>query len=69
MERLVQEVLGSDAVSQSFLDEEVDAARDAIKSLESLAGKCRTILKVRSSSVHLPLSLTFLPSFLSHPKR
>ena len=54
VERLVQEVLGSDAITQSFLDEEVDAAKDAIKSLESLAGKCRTILKVRSS---LPLFL------------
>ncbi|KAL7411046.1 COG4 transport protein-domain-containing protein [Mrakia frigida] len=64
VERLVQEVLGSDAVTQSFLDEEVDAARDAIKSLESLAGKCRTILKTGTDQLFNQLVRPRLRPFL-----
>ena len=55
MERLIQEISGSDAIGQAFLAEEVDAARASVRSLTSLSSKCKNILKV-SSTLHPLLS-------------
>lgn len=43
----MDEILTSDVIGQAFLSEEVDRARQEIKSLSSLSDKCKSTLKVR----------------------
>lgn len=47
MERLLQEVLESDAIAQAFLPEEIEKARLAFNPLHALVDKFRSSLKVR----------------------
>jgi hypothetical protein len=46
MDRLMEELLQSDAIGQAFLGEEVERAREVVRSLAGLSEKFRLILKV-----------------------
>lgn len=46
LDRLLDELLESDAIPQAFLTDEVEKARSAVRSLSSLSDKFRVILKV-----------------------
>ena len=50
MERLVRDFVGSQAISQNFLDFEVATVRESLSSFIALVPKFRSVLRVRFST-------------------